>query len=325
MPDASRAKVNMEQGQSFTAMKALTDSGDATTFTSGGALLSRFTGRDPIVLPNGLVTGGAVTPAGSNDTVSAAAATVNLNGVVTSVTADAALSITRAVSTDTHMINSITVNAAGSYAVVTGTDGTSFSETRGDPGGPPLIPVDSIEIAQVRTTSFTSAVLLASEIFAVPNVHLEKADFPGYTINYETGKVVFASALPTIHTGTVPKAVHMEYYEAILAEVPDSVDFVPPEEAHATNSEQVYNRTIGSTSTSLGQGSFSVRTSDNVNDSVITNKNEILWFQFFQDRNKTAYQLTQAKLGISRTHPAGSSITCDCTLSAESATVERSA
>jgi len=159
----------------------------------------------------------------------------------------------------------------------------------------------------------------------VINTHLEKSDYPLYDVDYEAGTVTFDSALPDIHTGDKAKAIHNSSYSAIVVELKKCSDFVMPENTHSVSSEQVYNSTIGSSSSSLGQGAFTQRLEDGVNDSVVTFKDQILWFKFFPDRNKTAYTLTQGKLGISRTFPAGAQIQAACTISAESEGTEHSA
>ena len=63
------------------------------------------------------------------------------------------------------------MDSSGAYAVVAGTATTAFSETRGASGGPPFIPVGSVEVAQVRFDLITSAPITADEIFAAPGVH----------------------------------------------------------------------------------------------------------------------------------------------------------
>jgi hypothetical protein len=47
-----------------------------------------------------------------------------------------------------------------------------------------------------------------------------------------------------------------------------------------------------------------------------------LWFKFYPDRYKSSYLLTQGKLGISRTFPAGDNIQAACTISASAAGTE---
>lgn len=322
MATAENAKLQYEGGQSFTAMTTLTNSGDETTFTSGASLWSNRAGYAPVVRPNGLLTGGAITPhASDNDKVNVAALTLNLNGVVTSVNAGTA-TITRGVSTDTHNITSITINSSGAITAVSGTDGTAFSETRGAAGGPPLIAVDSVEIGQVRTSSVTAGLIVAAEVFQVVGTHQERADFPLYTINYGSGSVTFLAALPEIHTGTLPKRVYASYYAPIFADVSLASDFVPPETSHSVTSTQIYGTTLGSTASTLNQGTFTAYLTDGVSDALVTLKNAVLWFRFYPDRYKSGYILCQGKLGIARTFPAGDNVQAACTISAASAGTE---
>lgn len=315
MATAENAKLQYEAGQTSTSMTALTNSGDETTFTSSASLWSKRAGYAPVVRPNGLLTGGAITPSATNDVVNVAAMTLNLNGVVTTVNAGTA-TVTRGVSGDTHNITSITINSSGAITAVSGTDGTAFSETRGAAGGPPLIAVDSVEIGQVRTTSVSAGLITTAEIFTVVGTHTERADYPLYNINYSAGSVTFLQALPEIHTGPVPKKVFASYAAPIFSDVQLASDFVPPETTHAVTSTQVYGTTLGSTSATLNQGSFTAYLQDGVADALVQLKNEDLWFKFFPDRYKSPYLLTQGKLGVSRTFPAGDNIQAACTISA---------
>ena len=319
MPTAENAKLQYEGGQTAYAMAALTDSGDLTIFNSAASPWSKKSGSTPTVLPNGLLTGGAVSIAVSttNDLIDTAALTCNLNGVVTSVSADTDITCSRGATTDTHRITSITVSSAGAIVAIPGTDHTAFSETRGATGGPPYIPVDSIEIAQVRLTSITAAAITAAEIFSTPGLHKEDALNPVYSVNYTTGKVTFAAALAAIHTGDVTKAIHASYSTPVFADIALASDFVPPENSHSVSSTQVYRTTIGSTSKSLNQGTFTAYFEDGVTDALVTLKDETLWFKFFPDQYKAPYILSQGILGMSRTFPAGDSLQATCTISAE--------
>lgn len=322
MATAENAKLQYEAGQTSTAMSALTNSGDETTFNSAATLWSKRSGYTPVVRPNGLLTGGVITPhATDNDKVNISAMTLNLNGVVTTVSAGTA-TITRGVSSDTHNITSITINSSGAIAAVSGTDSTAFSETRAAAGGPPLIATDSVEIGQVRTTSVSAAKVTAAEIFQVVGTHTERADYPLYNINYGTGSVTFLSALPEIHTGPVPKAVFASYSAPIFSDVQLASDFVPPETSNSVTSTQIYGTTLGATSSTLNQGSFTAYLEDGVSDGLVLLKNQDLWFKFFPDRYKSAYLLTQGKLGIARTFPAGDNIQAACTISATSTATE---
>jgi hypothetical protein len=321
MPTAENARLQYEAGQQAAAMTLLTNSGDNTRFTSAAALWSQRAGSAPIVRPNGVLTGFAVGTNSSNDTVSVSAGSLNLNGVVTTVSAGTA-TISRGETTNICRITSITVNSSGALAAVAGTAHTEFSETRAASGGPPLIPVASVELAQVRVNSTSAAVVAASEILQVVGLHRERADFPLFTIDFGTGSVVMLSALPAIHTGPVTKRVYASYASPIFADVPLASDFVPPETTHSITSTPVYGTTLGSTSSTLNQGSFTAFLEDGVSDGLVALKNEILWFRFYPDRFKSGYLLAQGKLGIGRSFPAGDSIQASCTISAAAAARE---
>ena len=321
MPTAENAKLQYEAGQNSVAMTVLTNSGDETTFTSAATLWSGRAGYAPVVRPNGLLTGGAITTHASNDTVTVAALTLNLNGVVTTVNAGTAVA-SRGATTDICRITSITINSSGAIAAVAGADHTAFSETRGADGGPPLIAVDSVEIGQVRVSSTSAAVIASSEIFQVVGLHQERADFPLYDVNYNGGSITFLDTVPEIHTGPTPKRTFASYASPIFADVALASDFVAPETSHSITSTQVYGTTLGSTSSTLAQGSFTAYLNNGVSDALVLLKNSTLWFKFFPDRYQSPYILAQGKLGISRTFPAGDSLQAACTISAASAAVE---
>lgn len=327
---SDNAAVYAEMSQSQVAMVALTDDGDQTKFNSADYLWSYASGYQPDVKPDGVATGGAITPGASNDTVAVAALTCYLAGVLTSVSADSALSIPRP-STEDYQILSITVNSSGALAVVEGTEHTAFSDTRGADGGPPYVPVGSIELGWVKYSSGTSAVVLASEIKQTIGTHREQYNQPAWTerrMSVENGALDFAgidfdSALPQIHTGDLPKKVYAEYYTPEFALLPETTDFVPPENSHSANSTQIYGKTKGSSSSSLGQGSFTAYLNDGIADSIVGKKNEFLFFKFFQDRLVTSkYVLCQGKLGIARSFPADDNVTAACTITATEEAVE---
>ena len=323
--------VRYESGQTSYAFEAMTDSGDNTTFEASFSPMSRASGYAPTVAPYGLKTGGVITATGSNDEVATAAMTLvapgmtgaDVNGVVT-VAADSSVSITRATSTDTHMINSITVNASGAVVAVAGTDGTAFSETRGAAGGPPLIPVGSVEIGQVRTTSYTAAPVAAGEIYQVPGLTTERSDYPTYTVDYANGEITFVDALPAIHEGPLPKKVYIKGATPLFAPVPKASDWVPAEATYSITSTDTYDGPVGSSSSALGQASFNAVLTDGITDNFVGLKGQNLWVEFRPDRDLTVpKQLTQGIFGISRTFPAGGgSVTAACTVTPTDATVD---
>ena len=324
MPNASRARLQYEAGQSNVAIAALTDAGDHTIFSGSAAPWSRRDGFDAVVRPDGLITGGAILPAasGSADAIDVAAGTAYIGGELVPWSASADVVVSRASDPSTHKIVSITVTSAGAVAAVAGTDGDAFSEVRGAAGGPPLIPADSIEIGQVRTGAFAAAAILASEIKQAVGAHQERWDSPLWDVDYVNGRVVFLSALPTIHTDNKPKGVHASFATPLFADVGIAGDFKPPELSYSVSSEQYYGVTVGQTSESLGAGSFTALLQDGVTDPVVALKGERLWFKFQPNRLKSAHILCQGTLGISRSFPAGDSIKADCTIAAETAGTE---
>lgn len=401
MPTAKDALLKYEAGQTSVAMSALTDAGDHINFTGSFSPWSRKSGYAPVIRPNGLITGGAVTPsaASTSDAVDVTAATAYIGGALVTAAAStdeavarttagyllltlAAGGYTNAVAGDIgkvvtggttgdtatlvaynnstrqwlvaqvdggdvfddddeaitiagggtgagsmsgvavtpgYKINSVVMTSGGVIEVTEGYPGTSFSDTRGAIGGPPLIAVTSVEMAQVRYTSASSADVDATEIFAVVGVHTERWDYPVYDVDYYTGKITFVDDLPLIHTGGVAKKVYASYASPIFADVSIATDFVPPEDSYSVSSTQVYGRTVGSTSSSLGQGSFMAHLNNGVTDSLVTLEGENLWFKFYPDRYAGPYIMCQGTLGVTRAFPAGDQITASCTINAESA------
>lgn len=320
------SKMEYESGVTPFPMQALTDSGDQKKFSSGAALFSESAGNTSDIRPNGVLTGGIIIPAVSatNNLVDIAALTCNLNGVNTSVSASIDEAITRPASSMEN-VSSITVNAAGAIAVITGTDAATIVETRGAAGGPPYIPTDSIEIGQVRLTDDVAALILQIELFQVVGTHFEKSDFPIFTGDNFNGEVNFDIALPMSHTGDVTKAVFASYSDVIFTEQTFANDFVPAETTNAVSSEQVYSATVGTATSSLSQGSFTAILKDGITDNIISRKNENLFFRYTQDRFKTPHVLTQGKLGLARTFVADDNAKVTCTISATLESVERAA
>lgn len=322
MPNAENAKLQYEGGQTAFPMGALTNSGDRTNFTSQATLWSGRSGYEQNVKPDGLATGGAVTPAlaAGNDNVDVEALTCYLAGVKTSVNVALDETITRPASA-VSKINSITVTSGGAVAVIAGTDGSdaNFVETRGVAGGPPYIPVGSIELAQVRVASDTAAPITAAEIFDLIGTHVERYDYPVWEELRQSGSVKFASALPASHTADVPKGVYASYSEPQFVDVSLASDFVAPENSYSVTSTQIYGATIGSASQSLGQGGFSAYLNDGIGDPLMSVEGENLWFKFLPNRYQSNHILSQGKLGIARTYPASENIVAACTISAEAA------
>lgn len=327
----SNAAVYYESAAAQQAFAAMTDSGDQLTFTATIKPWSQAPNYEYAVVPYGLATGGAISVGTGNDNVQTAALTAYMPAAtgassttgLLSVNADTSVAVTRGVSSDTHCITSITVDTNGAIVSVAGTDGTAFTETRGAAGGPPLIPDGSIEIGQVRTTSVTAAPITANEIYQVVGTHQERYDHPVFSLEKPLeGKIIFAEALPTIHTGAIPKRVYVRCATPIFAEIPRARDWVPAETTNSVSSEQYYDGAIGSAAASLGQASFTVSLKDGVTDALLAKKGQNLIFKFTPDKNKAPYQLTQGILAVARTFGVGANPQASITVSPSQASVD---
>jgi len=333
---AENQLLQYEAGQDYFPMEKMT-SADNQVFTASATIYSKFIDRkeeidySPKLRPNGIITGGKVVAAvsGSNDVVDAAKATVYLDGEKTSVIAANDITITRA-SNGTHRINSLTITNLGVYAMIAGADSvgaSAYSTSRGVDGGPPWIPTGSIEVAQIFTSTTTPAVI--TDIRAVPNVSKELSNKPVpliFTMG-ETGEdtafVKFDSALPDIHSDdngvtTFTKEVWIEVYEPSFADVTYASEFVPPVYSYTTASSTYYNqKSRGSTSASLGQGSFTVGHDNNITDPLVGLQGSNLTFKYFANRFELPFILCQGVLGVAPSNPAGGEFTAACTISAE--------
>ena len=331
MATSKNAKLEFESSQTPHSFAAMTDSGDGKVHTiSGGTILSMKSGREPVIRPNGIVTGrNLVTPHADADKVSVAAFTAYCKGYLKTVAAGT-VAVTRA-ATDVSRIVSITMDDTGALAAVNGTDGSgpTFTETRGEAGGPPEIPADSVELAQVRMAGNTSAVIDADEIFQTVGTHAERFDFPTWSVHpfgegdratvsaKKYAHVEMASELPAIHASGALKKVYIRFYSPAFVATARTKDFVPVERSHSSSSEEVYGDTVGSVSSSIGQGAFTALMNDNITDALLQEQDENITFRFFPDRNKTPYIITQGVLGIARTFPVGSQNQASATISPE--------
>ena len=336
MATAKNAKIEIETGQSLSgAYAVMTDSGDHQVYTiTGGTLWSGKSGYTPSIRPNGIVSGrNLVSTHASDDFVSVAAFTAYSKGVLRSVNAGS-LEITRATTGANYKVSSITMASGGALAVVAGAEGAALLTTRSTGGGPPLIPVNSVELAQVITSSSTSDAILSTEIFQVVGQHSQRYDYPTWQeLNVGLGEsataaaekyahVKFDSVLPLIHTGAISKKTFLTYYAPQFTELTRTLAFRPVDQAHTVSSQEYYRGSIGSVSSSIGQGGFTAMLSDGLTDSIVAEKDNTLTVKFYPDENKGAYALTQGRIGLSRTFPYDKQVQAEVTISAERVTAE---
>lgn len=310
------ALLEFEGGQNAFPMMALSDTGDAATFESGEELWSQDTGAEPVLRPDGVLTGADITPGSGNDSVACAAFTGYSAGQELAVAAQAAIEVTRG-STDPFIVNSVVCDSAGSVSAVAGSEGTAFSETRGGAGGPPLIPTGSIELGQVRLSSTTAGPVTQGEILQLVNRHQERADFPVPEIDYIAGTVEFSSALPKIHTGETPKGVFASFATPEFIEAIDAYDFVPSEVSYSSSSKQTYTRVKNTRSKSLGNATFSIDLKDGITDTLVARQGRNLYFRFYPDKFKPQHLIEQGALAIARSYPAGGDVVANCTINVD--------
>lgn len=336
MPTASKAKLMVELSQTFFDFTAATDAGDHKVFTvSEKSLWSVKDNYEADVRPDGVVTGrNMLSTHATEETVTIAGFTCYLAGVPTTISATTGLAVRPA--TDVAKIDSITVSSAGEIAVVEGTAAadTTFLTTRGGAGGPPYIPVGSIEIGQVKMNTAASAVLTTSEIFQDVGTHTERSTTPTWeeypigdgnkadTTSKTNAYIEFSDEIgDPIHAGDTYKKVYVSGYTPVAAEVSDSVDFKACKYSHSVTSTPYYNSTRGTKSTSLGQGGFSALVDDGITDALVEQEDEKLTFWFYPNRNKLPYSITQGYLGLDPEWGAETDIKVDATISADQKTV----
>lgn len=338
MATSQRGKIQVELGRVLTDYALMTDSGDHRTFTAG-SIYSGKAGFAPDVRPNGIVTGQRLLSThASNNTVTVAGFTAYSAGTLYTVAAGTQ-TVTRP-STSNYKISSIIMDDSGALDEVEGTEGSSFSATRGAAGGPPLIPVDAVELGQVRMSSQTAALIAETEIYQDVGTHAEYADYPTPEVN-NTGDgsyasasaqvncyVKFNAAFPLAHTGPAAKRVYIKYYTPTLSDLLRTADFVPAETGITKNSETVYEGSgvsgaIGSMKAdTISDCSFTVFAGDGITDAILREKNQYITVKWFPDASKTPYLLTQGLLGVVRSFPSGNQNKIDCTVYAEKASVE---
>lgn len=311
--------------------EALTDSGDNQIFTGTADIWSRNGDLAPTIKPDGIVTGtGILTTHATNDTLNYSAFTAYVAGVLKSVTAST-VTITRA-STDTHVINSIQYNGT-SVSSVKGAEGTSFSTTRGANGGPPYIAVGSIEIGQVKTDAQAAAAIASDEILQSANSGTqERYDVPTWEVPIKTmgdgnladstaetnAYMKFSTALATSHTGDTTKAVHAVTNDPTFTDIQESLDWVPAETSYSTSSTQIYRRTIGTATSTLGTGGFTLFMDNPATDALRKLRGKLLTFKFFHDYNTTdEYELVQGYVGFASSNPVDDNMSAAISISAD--------
>ncbi len=326
---AKDALLQYEASQDYEGTTELISTDSVNYVTTGETPWSGAAGAEAVVYPDGMVTGGAVTPGAAGE-VNVAPLTIRVGGVELTSAADNVALPVGSLSIGNSVVFSITAYSGTGleYRATAGTVG-AYTESRGVAGGPPLIPVDEVEICWVRATVIDTdpggsptagfGVVSAADILqSVPGLHYERYDYPGWSEDFYRGSVEFYAALPATHEGPSTKKVWAtNVYTPQYAPIEPASDFVPPETTYSQSSEQVYGGTIGTSSSALDQGTFKAYLRDGITDGLVAKKGQRLWFRFYPDRYRSPHLLCQGVLGIKREYPASSAIQSTCTISAE--------
>lgn len=340
MATSQLGKIQIELGRTLTDYTVMTDSGDNQIFTAG-TIYSGKSGYAPDVRPNGIVTGQKVlSPHATSNTVTIAGFTAYSKGAMQTVAA-ASATFSRPGTAGLYKIVSITMASDGSIAKVDGTSSaTAFSTTRDANGGPPLIPVDSVEVGQIKLTSSTAAVIVAGDILQDIGDHAEYADYPVPEVSNigngsyaavsaeKNAHIKFNEALPDSHTGSVPKRTYIKYYTPSFTTLAKTADFKPAELGVSKSSETVYEGSgvsgaVGSMKAdSVGDVTFAVLANDGITDAIIREKNQTVTVKWYPDANKVPYMLSQGMLGFNRDFPSGTQNKINVTVYCEGQSVE---
>lgn len=233
LPSGSSFLLKVEDGFTAKPFEAIADDGGHQTFSCTGTRFSlcekdeNGVDRRPVVAPDGVMNGCFVSPAvsGQANAIDLSAGTLLIGGAMININPAVNVALTRPASGLCRAV-SITLTNSGALAMVAGTDGAAFSATRGAAGGPPWVPVGSIELAIVGLAA-TAAPLADGDIAFAP----EYSHAPEYTLLPYTASVRFAAPLAAIHTGAMPRTVWVKWSEPAMATM-DAILFRPPVAQH---------------------------------------------------------------------------------------------
>lgn len=323
---------------STTEVKEALTSDDGLIYTSSARVWSINDGKEITIIPDGVSSGLNMTsPHTDENKVAVEKFSLNLGGEELTVDAQD-VEITRA-STGSHVKNILVVGSDKNITAIKGTEGTEFSAERGAAGGPPEVPTDKIQIAEVALSSQDSAVISKDEIRqSTSNNTQERADVPVYQSPNTTGDGTLASSsatvdayvefiqeIPAIHAGATRKAVWAEYQEPVFAEVEESSDWEPAEESYSGSSKGIYRKALSSESSSLGDAQFTIYLDDAVNNPLRKLRGQRLTFMVFPSKYEEAHMITQGRVGFDTAYPAEDVMSATVKIVSPSATVDKSA
>ena len=232
MPTGKDIQLKVEDGFTAFGPELMSDTGDRKTYTSAGTRFSLCVkdengiDRRPVVRPDGLRNGCLVSPAisGVDNSVDVCAGSIWNGGIVKGVNGVVDLAVTRPSPGNVKKV-SITVDSVGTVATLDGTEGVSYSDSRGVAGGAPYIPLGTVELATIKLGEFAGSVKERAIQFSP-----ELSSFPVCEIDPYVAKAVFSKAQSPIHTGSVARNIYISYSVPQFSML-DPVSFTPPTNA----------------------------------------------------------------------------------------------
>ena len=302
---------------------ATRNAGNTAIYTLSNALVSIQSDRT--VRPDGHISGGSVTPNAANDKIDITAGAVYLGGERVTFSASSGFDVARP--TLTHIKYAICVNTSGVISAEAGTEGGSFSDTRGAAGGLPLIPADMTQIASVQYSSVTPALVLASEISEIPigadglggrvlydYPNFELTIHPDYDAGIDYAHVTFNFAPATVYADADGARCYVDYSTPSFSEIGLSNDFVMPEETVSGNSTTVYRKVIKAVGRDQGDASLTIMGDDIVND-MKPYRGKNVWVKaVFDPLIPTKYCMFAGSVGVATSIPADDNTTYSVTI-----------
>jgi hypothetical protein len=229
IPTGKGIQLKVEDGFTAYGPELMADSGDRKTYTSAGSRFSLCAkdengiDRRPVVRPDGLRNGCLVSPplSGIDNGVDVCAGSIWNGGAVKNVSAVTDLAVTRPSAGSVKKV-SIAVDSTGTVEAFDGTEGAAYSDSRGVAGGPPYIPLGTVELAKVKLDEFAGPVTDESINFSP-----ELSTFPVSETDPYLAKSVFSRPFQAIHTGGVACNIYITYCVPQFSAL-DPISFRPP-------------------------------------------------------------------------------------------------
>lgn len=302
---------------------ATRNASDTSIYTLAHQLISLQGDRS--VRPDGHISGGSASSNGTNDEVDVTASAVYIGGARVTSSAVSGLSIARP-SVDTHIKYAICVNSSGVVSAEAGSEGTSFSDTRGAAGGYPLVPAGMTQICGVQYSSQTPALVLAAEIDETPigedglggrilydYPNFELVLHPDFDAGIDYAHVKYSFAPATLYADADGARCYVTYSTPSFSEIGLTNDLVLPEETVSGNSTTVYRKVLKSVSRDQNDFTLTIMGDDIVND-MAPFRGKDVWFKaVFDPLIPTKYALFAASVGVATSIPSDDNTTYSLT------------